>query len=283
MVYLSSLAARILNRLHLLPLFRIGYKLSILSHNFKIPIIENKEGLIYHLGVEEPFLLKVFQALYKVKPYTFLDAGVNFGQTLLKTKAVSPETAYIGFEPSGLCSYYTSHLIKVNRLNNAKLIRCALSNNTGVLTLNAQSEGDTRATILEGSLSPEENVFQELVPAVTLDSLIPIITAAGKDIILKIDVEGAEWLVFQGAENFINSFRPVVVFENLPFKHDSIKEELQRTISDFFNKKNFKLYVIDEESSSLLKIASIYNRDEYMKTNYLAMPDEQVGLFEILN
>ncbi|MEO5999940.1 MAG: FkbM family methyltransferase [Chitinophagaceae bacterium] len=282
MVYLSPLVVRILNRLQLVTLFRVGYKLRLLNRTFKIPIIENKEGLIYHLGVTEPFLLHVFQQLYKVKNFTFLDAGVNFGQTLLKIKAVSAEAAYIGFEPSGLCSYYTSHLIKVNHIVHAKLIRCALSNETGVLTLHAQAEGDTRATILENNLYDAEEGFQELVPAVTLDSLISIVTADGNDIILKIDVEGAEWLVFQGAEKFINQFRPVIVFENLPCENDQGKFRQQQRINDFFAENNFKLYVIDEENKTLTNVEGISNKNEYLKTNYLAVPDEQRQLFSML-
>ncbi len=282
MVYASSLVARSLNRLNLLGLFRVGYKLNILNHVFKIPIIENKEGLIYHLGVGEPYLLQVFRHLYEVKNYTFLDAGVNFGQTLLKIKAVDSDAAYIGFEPSGLCSYYTSHLIKVNKISNAKLIRCALSNNTGVLTLHAQSEGDTRATIIENSIELEEDIYQELVPVVPLDSLISIITEAGKDIILKIDVEGAEWLVLQGALQFIEGYRPIIVFENLPCQEDIDKKEQQKAITDFFNQIKYKLHVIDEGKSNLEKVSAIDNKEDYLKTNYLAVPEEQTSQFQML-
>jgi FkbM family methyltransferase len=282
MVYVRPLIARILNRLNVLTVFRIGYTLKILGCAFKIPIIENKEGLIYHLHVGEPYLLKVLELLYKVKNFTFLDAGVNFGQTMLKIKALRMDASYIGFEPSGLCSYYTSHLIKVNTIPNAKLIRCALSNITGVLILHAPSEGDTRASIMEEMTGSEESVFQELVPVVTLDSLIPIITASGKEIILKIDVEGAEWMVLQGAEQFIGQYRPIIVFENLPSEDNLVKQQQQHSISDFINKKNYKLYLIDEENCTLTKVEHINNTKEYLKTNYLAVPIEQVLLFNML-
>ncbi len=237
---------------------------------------------MYHHSVGEPFLLEVFYNLFKAKTFTFLDAGVNFGQTLLKIKSINPNAAYIGFEPSGLCSYYTSHLIKVNRIAHAKLIRCALSNTTGVLTLHAQSEGDTRATILEGAIDFGEDVFQELVPVVTLDSLIPIIIAAGKDIILKIDVEGAEWLVLQGAQEFIEGYRPVIVFENLPYMGDQVKQVQQQSISDFFNKRNYRLYFLDESRNAVEAIDAINNEKEFSNTNYLAVPDEQTKLFAML-
>lgn len=283
MIYVPPLIVRILNRLNVLSLFRIGYTLKLLNKSFQIPIIENKEGLIYNLNVAEPYLLTVFEQLYKVNNYTFLDAGVNFGQTLLKIKAVSKNAPYIGFEPSGLCSYYASYLIKVNGISHAKLIRCALSNCTGILPLHAQSEGDMRASLLEEMIGVGDSAFQELVPVVRLDSLISIITAAGKDIILKIDVEGVEWLVFQGAEEFIQQYRPIIIFENLPSEDNTKKQQNQQAITDFLNKIYYKIYLIDEENKTVTKIERIINFSEYSKTNYLTVPGEQSPFFSILN
>ncbi|HZG24360.1 MAG TPA: FkbM family methyltransferase [Chitinophagaceae bacterium] len=283
MIFLNnSMHARIVNRLKLMSVVRLGYKSRVLNTTFKIPVIENNEGLIYHLGVGEPYLLEVFSDLYKSRKYVFLDAGVNFGQTLLKIKAVAPDAPYIGFEPSGLCSYYTSLLIKTNALTNAKLIRCALSNKPGVLTLFAQAEGDTRATVLANSFATGKDLFQELVPAVTLDSLVPVVTASGKDIILKVDVEGAEWMVFQGAESFITEYKPVIVFENLPYQDDVDKQQRQQFISAFLGTKGYNIYLIDEEKKKLQAITAINNKQDFLRTNYLAITGEQSSQFKLL-
>lgn len=282
MIFLNTpLQARIANRLGMISLFRLGYRQRIKKTTFKIPVIENREGLIYHLGVGEPFLLEVFEKLFAARKFTFLDAGVNFGQTLLKVKAVAPQAPYIGFEPSGLCAYYGSLLIKANRLHDARLIRCALSDKPGVLNLVAQSEGDTRATILENSLAQSEIVFSELVPVITIDSLIPILSEKGRDIILKVDVEGAEWMVFQGATNFVNEFRPVVIFENLPATDESKKKD-QVSIAEFYLTNNYNLYLLDENNHRLEKISSINNPGNYSTTNYLAIPNEKLDWFPAL-
>jgi FkbM family methyltransferase len=279
MIYTSTLAARALNRLGLLDVIRTGYKLNINGKAFKIPVIENKEGFIYHLGVMEPFFFEVLKKLYSHKNYQFLDVGVNFGQTLLKVKAINPSAKYFGFEPSGLCSYYASQLIRVNGFSNAQIIRTALSDTSGILTLQAPSEGDTRATIIEDEQSVN-NGYKELVPAIPLDSMMHLITEV-KDSILKVDVEGAEMMVFKGAEKYIDSYRPVLLFENLPSRNEAPKIAEQAAISDFFTGKKYRLFAIDELKKKVSPIDSIINPDDMQITNYMAVPAEDSALVAV--
>jgi FkbM family methyltransferase len=276
MMFTSTLTARAMNRLGLLNVIRSGYKLNILDRVFKIPIIENKEGFIYHLGVMEPFFFEVLRKLYSAKNFQFLDVGVNFGQTLLKVKAIGAAIKYYGFEPSGLCSYYASQLIRVNGFTNAQIIRTALSDASGILTLQAPSEGDTRATILETEES-SSNGYRELVPAITLDSMISLINDT-KETILKVDVEGAEMMVFKGAEKYINEFRPVMLFENLPSGNDAAKVREQSAVTEFFTGKHYQLFAIDERKKKVTAINSISNQDDMEVTNYMGIPSEDAVL-----
>ena len=279
MMFTSKLSARAMNRLGLLKLVRSGYKLTILNQIFKIPIIENKEGFIHHQGVAEPFFLEVLRGLYAVKHFRFLDVGVNFGQTLLKVKAIDPAVEYLGFEPSRLCSYYVSRLIDVNRFVNARIITVALSDVPGILTLQAPSEGDTRATVVQNG-DDSSNAYKELVPALTLDSLIPLL-GEKKDSILKVDVEAAELMVFKGAENYIRAHRPVTLFENLPSHGCIVKNAEQLAISEFFVSKNYQLFAIDERKKDVVPISGVTNTDDMESTNYMAIPAEQTALTEL--
>lgn len=282
MIFVSSLSARIANRLGLIRIFRVGYTIQILKSTFKIPVIENKEGFRYHLTITEAYMLSVLQHLYNTIDFLFLDVGVNFGQTLLKVKAINPKAFYIGFEPSGLCSYYSSHLIKINQMTDAQVIRCALCDNPEMLTLYAKAEGDTMASILDTFIAKERVKVKEYIPGVTLDSLISIITSIGKEIILKVDVEGAEWIVFQGGEAFISQFRPVIIFECLTAGEDILRQQQQQAISAFLLGKGFELYLLNESTALPEKISVIDNKADGDKTNYLAIPSEKVHLFSKL-
>jgi len=275
MLFTSLLIQKILNKVGCLPILRIGYTLKVLNTLFRIPIIENKVGFGYHQSITEPFLLNIFKELYRHKDFLFVDVGVNFGQTLLKLKAVKHDASYIGFEPIGLCSYYTSLLIKVNSLLDARIIRCALSDSQGVIIIYSHGEGDTRSTIIKEQIESNNVSFQEHVPVLTLDIFSSLILEHEKEIILKVDVEGAEKLVFEGADNVITLKRPVVIFENLPFTLSRVKEKDQLDIANYFLGKSYLLFSIEQANGRIANITNLHNKDNFSSLDILAIPREK--------
>jgi FkbM family methyltransferase len=278
-----SIYPRIANRLGLLPFINVGYQIKVLKSRFRVPVLANKVGMNDHLTLTEPYVLEIFRRLNENSKFVFLDVGVNFGQTLIKIKSVNPDIPYIGFEPSGICGYYTSLLIKVNKIKNAQLIRCALSDAYGVLPLYSGGEGDTMASLIEYGPRGGSG-FKELVPTVPLDNLTSIILESGDDFILKIDVEGAESMVLNGARNFLMQHRPVVVFECLPSGGLPQKIQDHKSVSDFFAEVNYSLFLLNEQKHQPEKIESIVNTDDFNATNYIAVPEERQSILScILN
>lgn len=263
-------------------IFRVGYFLRILNTTFKIPILEDKAGFGSHFRVQEPFILHFLYKQYSHLNFSFLDVGVNIGQTLLKVKSVSPECNYIGFEPSGLCSYYTSRLIKINNIRNAYLIRVALSDTNSIIKLKGFAEGDTRASILPGFITPANGSYSEVVPTITLDSIKDKIELQYKEVILKIDVEGAEELVLNGAVEFIKFYSPVIIFENLPHHNKAEKILSQKTLSAFFSANYYTLHLMSENKNILIAIEDIENCDDYRKTNFIAIPTGRIENYKSL-
>jgi hypothetical protein len=79
-----------------------------------------------------------------------------------------------------------------------------------------------------------------LVPVSTIDSFLPELPAVK---LIKLDIEGGEFHALKGAEETINRFRPVVIFE---CGQKSI-EEYKITPADvieFWQAKNYKIYDI---------------------------------------
>jgi FkbM family methyltransferase len=111
----------------------------------------------------------------------------------------------------------------------------------------------------------------ELVELYPLDELL--LLEAGKYDLIKIDVDGHDFKVLKGAENFITKQRPVVLFEIAMINHSSAKTELTEVFS-FFYSKNYTIYREDNLSTPLgsqkafIDKANIFERS----WNFIALP-----------
>jgi FkbM family methyltransferase len=146
---------------------------------------------------------------------TLVDVGAHIGYHSLKAAAaVGPAGHVIAIEPNP----GTVRLLRDNiRASSATAIRVepvACSNAEGTLELFAAAE----ANIGESSLARHTasgagkiaGVYR--VPARTLDAIVKEAAVSRVDVI-KIDVEGAEMLVLQGARETLARYRPALILE----------------------------------------------------------------------
>lgn len=126
---------------------------------------------------------------------TVFDIGANAGfYTLAFSRLVGVEGQVWAFEPSAENADYLLRHIRLNQLHNVNLIQAAVSDKNGIIGF--QITG-CHAT---GHIT---NTSQCRVPTVSLDSLIAENIIPIPDVI-KMDVEGAETLVLNGAKNLLN-------------------------------------------------------------------------------
>lgn len=133
-----------------------------------------------------------------------VDIGANVGTTTLPmSRAVGAAGQVFAFEPQPLVAHCLAASLVLNEILNVRVLSLAVSQRAGVARMNFNAGGDagnfgSTALSLDG----------DLVPTIALDDMQIDCLA-----LLKIDVEGHEWDVFQGAEKTISSCRPVVYFE----------------------------------------------------------------------
>lgn len=159
-------------------------------------------------GTPEEFDLNI--ASYFMKPnVTFCDIGANIGLYCLKALSLNPTSRVIAFEPQ-----FTefSLLQKTKFLNkwgsNFEIYNVALSNSESVLPLSLSGTG---STLNPDFLGRENPVLVENISTRMLDdfsSTIPF-----KDAFIKIDVEGHEFQVLQGAYKILRECRPILFIE----------------------------------------------------------------------
>lgn len=175
-------------------------------------------------------MVDVLERLLELRPEgTFIDVGMNLGQTLLAVKALDPHRPYVGFEPNPQSFAYADRLIPLNNLSDVSLIPIGLSSATGLAQLQFYSASltDSSASLVEG-FRPGQNIFAaKLVPVFSfadVRSALGVVEIA----IVKIDVEGSEWDVLHSMHPALSASRPFVVIEILPCYDATHVERLHR-------------------------------------------------------
>jgi FkbM family methyltransferase len=145
-----------------------------------------------------------------VKPGTiYFDVGAHVGfYTLLASSLVQESGHVFAFEPLPRnISYLETHL-EINAIENVTVIESAVSDHAGEARFDGASDkyAHARGFFSKGQLS---DVGSILVPVVSLDELVLHGKLPMPDY-LKIDVEGAELAVLNGARQLLTTGRPTI-------------------------------------------------------------------------
>ena len=141
---------------------------------------------------------------------TVLDVGANIGISTLAFAHIASKGRVIAFEPSSRNFTLLLSNIEANGLTNVSAVKAALSNVESTVTLLEDPEfmAGNRMNAEAGASSGES----EDVEAVTLDAEVSRHRLQRIDLI-KIDVEGHERQVLEGASSTLEKFRPPCVIE----------------------------------------------------------------------
>lgn len=186
---------------------------------------------------------------------TFVDVGVNVGQTMLRLKTLYPESDYLGFEPNSTCASYVQKLIKINKFKNCTIHNVGLSTKVEIMQLEKDSDTDSRASVVSNLrpnyFSTKESVFVLDYQSFYLDKIVNFI---------KIDVEGAEYEVLKGMEKAIQKHRPVITCEVLDSHNETVLNFVQNRANQLcamLESWNYKIIHLQTESSIILNYEKI--------------------------
>ena len=222
----------------------------------------------------EPWIFSLLQRIHSKTPIDiFIDIGVNTGQTLIKIKSIDKDINYIGFEPNPNCIFYVDYLVKLNKLKKVNLICVALGQRVEFLELKYEGLDDTRSTLIDTEKIFQNGSYVRKVPVVPLDN-VDLALIQESHIVMKIDVEGFEYEVLKGADLFLKSFHPLLIFEVLPNHDDQIIAERQENLYHYLVNNQYTIYCL--ESGDILGkcIHGFTNKSDYSKTDYVAFPKD---------
>jgi FkbM family methyltransferase len=139
-----------------------------------------------------------------VKPGTVVwDVGANAGfYTLAMSRLVGEAGRVYSFEPLGSNIHNLNRHVQLNALKNTKVVQAALGGINGLCYF------DTGLSHQRGFLTQQQTNY--LVPVMTADDFLATRPEA-VPALLKIDVEGAESAMLEGARKLLTEHHPILV------------------------------------------------------------------------
>jgi FkbM family methyltransferase len=129
------------------------------------------------------------------------DIGAHVGfYTLLASELVGPKGKVIAFEPLHRNIYYLKEHLRLNQCENVKVIEAAVAEQNGGIFFEESLNSHTSHISSKGCIKVRTVNLDDLV----LNDEIPL-----PDYI-KIDVEGAEFLVISGAKSMLAKHQPTI-------------------------------------------------------------------------
>jgi FkbM family methyltransferase len=187
--------------------FRVGRGLY-----FDYPL-DSAIGSHLFAGGFEPAELAFFGA--QLKPgQIVLDVGANAGlYTLIAAQVVGERGHVYAFEPGRDALALLRHNVKINGLSNVTIIESAVSNETGEASFGVATDS-AMSSLAATDRSDQQIAAWTTVSTIRIDDAIAKYQIPRVDFI-KVDVEGAERLVFEGAGNLLarNESPVTILFE----------------------------------------------------------------------
>ena len=175
--------------------------------------LENKDGVFFvRRNSADLWMLSTLgefdmRKYFSLSEGTFLDIGANVGKySIIISKQIKDKGKVFSFEPEPSNLIALKRNIKLNKAKNITIIPFACSNKKAKLEfyLNENNSGG------HSLVNKSNNKIS--VDADTLDNIIKENNIKNIKLI-KIDVEGAEMQVFEGAKETLKKYHPKIIFE----------------------------------------------------------------------
>jgi FkbM family methyltransferase len=207
-------------------------------------------GPIITDGFWEPHVERVLRR-FLTPGSVFVDIGANVGwHTALASSAVGVGGQVYAIEPNPDNARLIAHTIERNRLSNVHLVPIALGESTGYAAFRSAIGSNGGFLNLDERESLDPNVT--IVPTIRFDDLrIPRVD------VVKIDVEGAEAIVFRGASETIERDHPIIIFEFSCEMTERVSGVAPRDHLKMFESYGYALSMIERPTGLLVPVEDV--------------------------
>ena len=176
---------------------------------------EHMGGQIFFRGSYSGDQLSLLESLLEIDS-VFVDAGANQGEFSVAAAIVAQQGKVIAFEPVTEYRERLTANLQLNGYKHVQVIPVALGEANGNLPIYDQQEDFYDGTRHEGLptlfASSTRGIAREIVEVRRLDDVLDRLAISRVDVI-KLDIEGAEWIALRGAMNTLVKFHPILILE----------------------------------------------------------------------
>ena len=225
---------------------------------------EHIQRQIFWYGFYEKKYVLTWQSFIE-KNMIIVDIGANIGYYTLMAAEAASEVNIYAFEPSSKTFDLLVRNLSFNQLTNAVAIRMAISDETGTKNLYVSKDENIGLTGLMKTDKYDDSI--EEVTSTTLDDWYEKEGLKKIDLI-KMDIEGADFLALKGMAKIIQTCKPILFVEiskPLLHRYKNTTEEVYEYLLHF----GYKAYCIIAENT--LQCAFSGQQDELI----LFIPEEK--------
>ncbi len=185
--------------------------------NFRCDISDHMGSQIFFRGAYSADQLAFLKALL-VDQFTFIDVGANQGEFSVYAASLSSQAVVLAFEPTQAMQNRLHANLSANDLDSVTVYPFGLSDrDQDNVPIYGNPHSYSDGTLHSGlptlySMSDREQVLEQ-ISLRTLDGVLEAHPVASGVSCLKIDVEGAELSVLEGAKTTIATERPLIMME----------------------------------------------------------------------
>ncbi len=194
-------------------------------------------------GSYEPESREIFRTVLPVGGVA-VDVGANVGwHTLLMARLVGESGRVLAAEANPSVRKRLEANLELNRFRQVEVIPYAITNAEGTVAFHGPDADDSdsgNGYLVEDATTGRDGTIR--VEARRLDDIVPAARIERLDL-LKIDVEGFEWPVLQGAEQTIEKYRPHIVFE-YDADYASRGGGTPELLEEYFRRHRYRLFAI---------------------------------------
>jgi len=182
---------------------------------------------------------KPLRKFFDLKEGVFIDIGANFGRyTVMMARKLKGKGTVVSIEPEAHTIELLKQNVSINKLTNVFVVGKGCSSRNGKETF--YLEGTTYSGGTHSLKKEAHHVGKITIDVETLDSIVSRLKIKRVDLI-KIDVEGLEVSVLQGAKETIKKNHPKIICE-------SLDEESEERIKNMLKKFKYNIERIDQEN-----------------------------------